>query len=191
MMDISSRIHCTITPPSLLKGATVKDGIYFRNLKKADVSRHYEREEALGCKIKVSSAESWEWSSGNSMSLSVNQMQCVGTAACSIASHPTPEVFSHVWEINLELLNEQLATSTDCYLAQYLPTANNPCHFCLISEEGGLSQDQILYLLNKLANKLPPEDAVSRKKPPRGEEEKARAMIDEYRKVVTLHLNIA
>lgn len=172
------------------RGETVSSGLFFRNLKKDQVALNYERQPEFGHRLKKLNHWNWTNASGQ-MELSVNLVSCILTPACSIRVHPKPDTFEHVWEMDLDVLNEWLADSEDSCVAQYEPVPPNECHFVIMSLEGVLSPTQIIALLERLARNFPPEGAELPKPKclPRGSEAAAERASDAYRRLVKLHLS--
>ena len=109
--------------PQLERGKTLKNGVFFRNLKKDQVAPIYEKQPQFGHRLKL---KNWNWTNDSGhMELSVNLVSCILSPACSIRVHPYADKYEHVWEINLDVLNEfflMLKTRMSRYISQNRPT---------------------------------------------------------------------
>ena len=177
--------------PSLNKGDLLQEGLFFRNLKKSDIAWNYHESPEYGRRLK--SFKNWSWTNDGRMDFSVNLVDCIQSAFCSIAVHPKSEDYEYVWEISLKKLNfyieEFEGLDDDKYVALYAPIQANMCHFVIVPFNGTLSQIQIIGLLEKLAMRFPPENKSipKGKRPNLGDETKADTAAANYRDFVKLH----
>ncbi len=126
--------------PAYVKGDTVDNGLFYRNLKrKGEASKRYENDDdshpMYGFKL---TKKFWK----NAVSqddLSLNEVSCTGSAGCSIAIHPYSDSYFHVATIDLGRVNEML--SDHSFVAQYDPLESPPdgpnqCHYELLPVNG-------------------------------------------------------
>jgi hypothetical protein len=136
------RKNCT-PPPNLEPGAILHEGRFFRNLKRRDPAKRYQWDDdnapVYGRKIRRD-----HWKNAKSLgALSVNQVECIHSAACSLLMESAAAGHKHVLEFSLEALSRLIGESL---VAQYSPSdgeSANPCHF----ELGGLDSDQAIIML--------------------------------------------
>ena len=178
--------------PLLNKGDQLQEGSFFRNLKKSDIAWNYPKSPDHGRRLK--NFKNWNLTNDNGqMDFSVNLIDCIQTAFCSIAVQSNSRDYKYVWEISLKKLNSYFEDledlGGDAYIAQYAPVEENACHFVVLSLNGILSQIQFISLLEKLAMEFPPEDKSIPKgdRPIHGDETKADIAAAKYRDFVKLH----
>jgi hypothetical protein len=122
--------------PALAKGQVLRTGDFYRNLKDADVAKVYQDDDnenpAYGRKVCHRHWKDAQKRGG----LSVNQVACIRSPACSLLIDNPAAKHVHVLGINLEALAARLQTPL---VAQYRPVLepDNPCHFEILSEEDG------------------------------------------------------
>lgn len=166
----------------------MKEGNFYRNLKRDDVAKVYAEDNAdparYGYRVK---SKHWR-DAATQGGLSVNLVSCVNSPCCSILVHPFPEKYAHVVDIDLAALSVCVARSV---LAQYAPVSDNACHFELMLEEGGVSD---LMALMDFFDQFPPgkrPGAGARDMKRRQEEEdKALAAHEAYSRVFLIHRNV-
>lgn len=196
-MGNTEQLHCKIHPPELDHGEYLHQGRFYRNLNRDDTALQYRDIEAYGLRLKISTIQRWNWNDPvtSTLSLSVNEMSCVGCPKCSIDSAKKPNRYVHVWEIDLELFNRQLRGG-DTWAARYSPVESdeytNKCHFCLVSLDGRLTKSEIIRVIDYLEKQIPPVNSPpGRSRPPYGQEEEAVRAVTAYCKVIQLHANVS
>lgn len=167
-------------PPDLARGAELREGTFWRNVKKNGVKKRYPDDSGVspvfGRKFDPR-PDKWMWEKEGRCGLSVNITTCVD-AYGSAQLHPTPDHFGHVVEIDLAALSDELG---DVLLAQYTPVDEeeegtqhwNPCHFDIVPEEARL-QDVLVKL--KMLASSPDQGGHWPAKLPRTEAETERAL---------------
>ena len=172
----------------LTPGDRCEAGHFFRNLKDDEVSRVYRNAPEYGVRLKTNKLRKWTDVTAQ-RGFSVNLVDCVCSAACSILIAADADRNYHVWELNLEALNRHLALSDDRLTAVYEPKTGNICHFELWTLNGTLNSLQIVLWLESLERAFPPEerDPPKGKKPPPGREEAAKIADARYHEFVIIH----
>lgn len=189
-MHLESKQDCVDAqqPPPLELGDTLDAGRFFRNLKKRELSRVYSNARDYGFRLKTKELRKWTDVSAQ-RGLSVNLVDCVCTAACSILIASDSDRIYHVWEIDLEALSSHFGLSDDCWVAVYEPRKDNICHFELWTLNGTLNSLQIVLLLATLERAFPPDgkNPPKGKQPPPGMEKAAEMAAARYGKLVKIH----
>jgi len=144
--------------PGLALGATLAKGCFYRNLKKnGEATKRYAGDDddnpLYGLKL---SSKFWRNASRNG-DMSINEQDCVLSAACSIAIHPCADEYYHVATLNLAEINRAMGEHT--FVAQYVPLTEPPagpnaCHFELLPLNG--SVQPLFALQTELDKPFPP-----------------------------------
>ena len=189
-MNLESKKDCVDAqqPPSLEPGDTLDAGRFFRNLNEDEVSRVYRNAPEYGVRLKTNKLRKWTDVTAQ-RGFSVNLVDCVRSANCSILIAADAARFDHVWEINLEVLSSYFDSSNDRWVAVYKPLKDNVCHFELWTLNGTMTSLEIVLLLEKLLQAFPPEEKnpPKGKQPPRGTENAAEEAAARYRELVKIH----
>lgn len=150
----------------LAEGAIWDRGVFFRNQEQA---RARFGDESFGHTLDPQ-AYKWRWVEEDVLGLSVNLVECVCSAECSVRLHPDSTRYHYVVQIVLEDLSAALEIGL---VAKYSPipasTARvaNPCHFDILPVDDSLDDvvQNIKYALKKLyvgLDKKPGNDAARR-----------------------------
>jgi len=138
------------SPEGLNVGASRDSGLYLRNLKNGHVKLRFQGDDpsipVYGHKL---SAEFWKDEKRQGGQLSVNEKNCVGSDACSIAIQKCSERYHHIAEIDLSAVNAA-KISESRFIAVYSPTDDlpvNKCHFEIQSEDSTVTGMQVLQCL--------------------------------------------
>ena len=127
------------TPPKMELGAVVKNGEFYRNLKKKHAPKRYSGDNDENPKYGYKIANNhWKSEDQHEGQLSVNLVACIHSEVCSIAIHPNAKDYFHVALINLDRLNEALLglNLNSPLVAQYRPITGNLCHFEIMPRDG-------------------------------------------------------
>jgi hypothetical protein len=156
--------------PQLRKGDSLHEGSFFRNLKDDEVQLVYpddDRDEPrYGYKVR---GRHWTDSKG---ALSVSQVACIQTPACSLLCSNPRGKHKHVVEINLSRLAGRLKVPL---VAVYDPTDDppNPCHFEIMGEDGTLTV--LMQIKDCISEDFPP-GKLPRTEPERQQAAEARRL---------------
>ena len=181
--------------PKVQKYEILNGGRYYRNLQDEDISLQYVDLPDAGYRLRIGKLRKWNWlDEDGTLALSVNECACCSFQPTrSLELVVQPHKFRHVWEIELELVNQYLQ-AVDQLVAEYDPTEDsreqntvqNPCHFVLRSTEGKLTVEEIIAVFEYLENQIPPVGAKHPKKHPKGLSNATEA-VSTYQCVVKIH----
>lgn len=180
LVPLRSRCIAGMIAPNLEEGDFLEDGLFFRNLKDDHVKRRYPKDGGdppdYGYRI---THRHWKDSEGRG-GLSTNQVECIRSAACSLAIAPPDAHYKHVAEIDISKLSEHLGFVV---CAQYEIDGDNVCHFNLLARDGGLLQ--LMQIYDELEQGFPDV------KLPQSEKDKAAALVamGRYEEVVRIRRN--
>jgi hypothetical protein len=124
--------------PTHIRGATLQQGRYVRNLEENDIAPRFERDPTkppeFGLRVKPGA---FKWKADDPATengVSVNCLDCACSACCAVLLHPKAEQFPHALVIDLEQLSRELKMPL---VVSYDPDPdgeNNPCHYLLLPE---------------------------------------------------------
>lgn len=152
-------------PPNCRRGHLRRTGRYLRGAFAKSIGKWHEKDTDVPPKYGLrAKAAGFRWDVGDDElenGLSSECVSCVCEPKCTAVLGHDDHVF--VIEINVDALSSELRIPI---AARYAPLKDNPCHFCLIPEDGAMDQvrQAMKFLLTqtKTSPKSNDKEAVSK-----------------------------